>query len=225
MADDTDAHIDVAVACRVLGVSRSGYYDWLGRPPSLREQENTLLGKLIEKIHDESRKTYGWPRVHAEFVLVLGMPVNHKRVARLMREAGIQGLYRRRTRRGSTGPATEDDLVHRQFAVDTPDRLWLTDITEHPTAEGKVYCCAVMDAYSRRIIGWSIAHHMRTELVLDALGMAILRRRADEQPPTVARSCIPTTARSSRPGPSGNASATPRYSHRWARSAIVTTTQ
>ena len=106
------------------------------------------------------------------------MPVNHKRVARLMREAGIQGLYRRRTRRGSTGPATEDDLVHRQFAVDAPDRLWLTDITEHPTAEGKVYCCAVMDAYSRRIIGWSIAHHMRTELVLDALGMAILRRRA-----------------------------------------------
>jgi putative transposase len=178
MADDTDAHIDVAVACRVLGVSRSGYYDWLGRPPSLREEENTLLGKLIAKIHDESRKTYGWPRVHAELVLGLGMPVNHKRVARLMREAGIQGLYRRRTRRGSTGPATEDDLVHRQFAVDAPDRLWLTDITEHPTAEGKVYCCAVMDAYSRRIIGWSIAHHMRTELVLDALGMAILRRRA-----------------------------------------------
>ena len=178
MADDTDAHIDVAVACRVLGVSRSGYYDWLGRPPSLREEENTLLGKLIEKIHDESRTTYGWPRVHAELVLGLGMPVNHKRVARLMREAGIQGLYRRRTRRGSTGPATEDDLVHRQFAVDAPDRLWLTDITEHPTAEGKVYRCAVMDAYSRRIIGWSIAHHMRTELVLDALGMAILRRRA-----------------------------------------------
>jgi transposase InsO family protein len=136
MADDTDARIDVAVACRVLGVSRSGYYDWLGRPPSLRQEENTLLGKLIEKIHDDSRKTYGWPRVHAELVLGLGMPVNHKRVARLMREAGIQGLYRRRNRRGSTGPATEDDLVHRQFAVDAPDRLWLTDITEHPTAEG-----------------------------------------------------------------------------------------
>lgn len=183
MADDTDTHIDVAVACRVLGVSRSGYYDWLGRPPSLREQDNTLLTKLIEKIHDDSRKTYGWPRVHAELVLGLGMPVNHKRVARLMRQAGIQGLYRRRNRRGPTGPATEDDLVHRQFAVDAPDRLWLTDITEHPTAEGKVYCCAVMDAYSRRIIGWSIAHHMRTDLVLDALGMAILRRRAGQAEP------------------------------------------
>lgn len=178
MADDTDRCIDVAVACRVLGVSRSGYYDWLGRPPSAREEANTLLTKQIIEIHEQSRGTYGWPRVHAELVLGLGVEVNHKRVARLMRQAGVQGLYRRRTRRGPAGPATEDDLVHRQFAVDAQDRLWLTDITEHPTGEGKLYCCAVMDAYSRRIIGWSIAHHMRTELVLDALGMAILRRRA-----------------------------------------------
>jgi putative transposase len=117
--------------------------------------------------------------VHAELILGLGVQVNHKRVARLMREAGVQGLYRRRSRRGPpTGAVTEDDLVGRQFAVQGPDRLWLTDITEHPTNDGKLYCCAVMDAYSRRIIGWSIADHMRTELVLDALGMAILRRRA-----------------------------------------------
>lgn len=178
MADDTNTRIDVAVACRVLGVSRSGYYDWLGRPPSAREEANTLLTKQIVQIHEQSRGTYGWPRVHAELVLGLGIEVNHKRVARLMRQAGVQGLYRRRSRRGPTGPATEDDLVHRQFTVEAPDRLWLTDITEHPTTEGKLYCCAVMDAYSRRIVGWSIAHHMRTELVLDALGMAILRRRA-----------------------------------------------
>ena len=178
MADDTEIHVDVAVACRVLGVSRSGYYDWLGRPPSAREEANTLLLKQITGIHEQSRGTYGWPRIHAELVLGLGVEVNHKRVARLMREAGVQGLYRRRTRRGPTGPATEDDLVHRQFTVTAPDRLWLTDITEHPTNEGKLYCCAVMDAYSRRIVGWSIAHHMRTELVLDALGMAIIRRRA-----------------------------------------------
>ena len=137
-----------------------------------------MLLKQITEIHEQSRGTYGWPRVHAELVLGLGVEVNHKRVARLMRAAGVQGLYRRRTRRGPTGPATEDDLVHRQFTVDAQDRLWLTDITEHPTSEGKVYCCAVLDAYSRRILGWSIAHHMRTELVLDALGMAILRRRA-----------------------------------------------
>lgn len=160
-------------------MSRSGYYDWLGRPPSAREEENTLLTKQIREIHEQSRGTYGWPRVHAELVLGLGMAVNHKRVARLMREAGVQGLYRRRHRRGPTGPASSDDLVHRQFTVNAPDRLWLTDITEHPTAEGKIYCAAVMDAYSRRIIGWSIAHHMRTELVLDALGMAIIRRKAD----------------------------------------------
>jgi putative transposase len=171
--------VDVAVACRVLGVSRSGYYDWLGRPPSLRDQENDLLVKQIERIHLESRGTYGWPRVTAELALGLGMAVNHKRVARLMRQAGLQGVYRRRQRRGPVAEATAQDLVRRQFTVEGPDRLWLTDITEHPTSEGKVYCAAVMDAYSRRIIGWSIAHHIRTELVLDALGMAILRR----QPP------------------------------------------
>jgi putative transposase len=167
------------VACRVLGVSRSGYYDWLGRPPSAREEENTLLIKQIREIHEQSRGTYGWPRVHAELALGLGMSVNHKRVARLMREAGVQGLYRRRHRRSQTGPASSEDLVHRQFTVNAQDRLWLTDITEHPTSEGKLYCAAVMDAYSRRVIGWSIAHHMRTELVLDALGMAIIRRKAE----------------------------------------------
>ncbi|MGH3940964.1 MAG: IS3 family transposase, partial [Pseudonocardiaceae bacterium] len=90
-----------------------------------------------------------------------------------------QGLYRRRYRRGPTGPATEDDLVQRNFAVAATDWLWFTDITEHPTKEGKLYCAAVMDSYSRRIIGWSISHHMRTELVIDALGMATLRRQPD----------------------------------------------
>jgi putative transposase len=172
--------VNVAVACRVLGVSRSGYYDWLGRPPSPREQENELLAKHIERIHADSRGTYGWPRVHAELTLGLGETVNHKRVARLMRAAGLQGIHRRRTRRGPAVEVTSDDLVHRQFSVDTPNRLWLTDITEHPTGDGKLYCAAVMDAYSRMIIGWSIAHHIRTELVIDALGMAILRRRPEK---------------------------------------------
>lgn len=108
MADDTDMRIDVAVVCRVLGVSRSGYYDWLGRPPSAREEANTLLTKQIVEIHEQSRGTYGWPRVHAELVLGLGIEVNHKRVARLMRQAGVQGLYRRRTAvaRPARGPRT-----------------------------------------------------------------------------------------------------------------------
>jgi putative transposase len=148
----------------------------------VREQENELLLKHIEKVHAESRTTYGSPRVHAELSMALGLPVNVKRVARLMRQAGIQGLYRRR-RRGCTvrdrhaEPAV--DLVNRQFSVDAPNRLWVTDITEHPTAEGRLYCAAVVDAYSRRIVGWSIAEHIRTELVLDALGMAIIRRSPD----------------------------------------------
>jgi putative transposase len=179
LADDTHSSIDVAVACRILGVSRSGYYDWLGRPPSARDEANTLLLKHIKEVHKDSRETYGWPRVHAELTLGRGLAVNHKRVARLMRQAGIQGLYRRRYRRGPTRQATEEDLVKRNFTVEATDLLWLTDITEHPTKEGKLYCAAVMDAYSRRIIGWSIAHHMRTELVIDALGMATLRRRPE----------------------------------------------
>lgn len=139
-----------------------------------------MLLKQIEQIHADSRGTYGSPRVHAELTMALGLVVNEKRVARLMRQAGIQGLYRRR-RHGCTvrDPHAEPaaDLVNRRFAVTGPDRLWVTDITEHPTKEGKVYCAAVLDAYSRRIVGWSIAAHMRKELVLDALGMAVLRRR------------------------------------------------
>jgi putative transposase len=170
------------VACRVLRVSRSGYYEWRDRPISDRARENELLVKYIEQIHADSRNTYGSPRVHAELTLGLGLSVNRKRVARLMRHAGIQGLYRRK-RSWTTvrDPAAEPapDLVNRHFTVDGPDRLWITDITEHPTGEGKVYCAAVMDAYSRLIIGWSINSHMRTELVTDALGMATIRRRPD----------------------------------------------
>ena len=143
-----------------------------------------MLLKHITDIHAESRGTYGSPRVHAELTLGLGLPVNLKRVARLMREAGIQGLYRRR-RHGCTvrDPDAQlcADLVNRQFTVDAPNRLWITDITEHPTVEGRVYCAAVMDAYSRLIVGWSIAGHMRTELVTDALGMAVIRRQPEKR--------------------------------------------
>ena len=168
----------------MLNVSRSGYYDWLARLDSPRRQENELLLKQIREIHDQSRGTYGSPRVHAELTLGLGLPVNIKRVARLMREAGVQGLYRRR-RRGCTvrDPHAQPsaDLVNRDFTVTEPNRLWITDITEHPTIEGKVYCAAVMDAFSRLIVGWSIAGHMRTELVTDALGMAIIRRQPEKR--------------------------------------------
>ena len=179
------------MTCRVLNVSRSGYYAWRSGVKSARVGEDELLTKAIEKIHDDSRGTYGWPRVHAELTLGLGIAVNHKRVARLMREAGLQGLYRRR-RRGCTvrDPGAEPyaDLVDRNFAAAGPDRLWLTDITEHHTGEGKVYCAAVLDAFSRRIVGWSIDDNMRTALVVDALGMAITRRRPGPDGSTIMHS-------------------------------------
>jgi len=172
------------VTCRVLGVRRQGFYEWCSGVKSPRAEENELLLKHIERIHAESRGTYGWPRVHAELTLGLGMVVNHKRVARLMREAGIQGLYRRR-RRGCTVRDLQAepylDLVDRDFVVEGPDEIWCTDITEHPTREGKVYCAAVIDVFSRRVVGWSIGDNMRTELVIDALGMAITRRNPDRQ--------------------------------------------
>jgi putative transposase len=130
------------VACRLLGVYRSGYYVWRDRPASLRDQENELPFKHIKQIHRKSRETYGSPCVHAELTMGLGLPVNVKKVARLMRQAGVQGLYRRR-RHGCPvrGPHAEPaaDLINRRFTVDAANRLWVTDITERPTEEGKLY--------------------------------------------------------------------------------------
>jgi putative transposase len=170
----------VAVICRCLGVSRSGYYDWRTRGPSARQVADAQLMVTITDIHTMSRYSYGAPRVHAELRLGLGMRCGRKRVARLMRAAGIAGISHRRKRRGGTpAPAPHDDLVRRRFVADRPNMLWVTDITQHPTREGTVYCCAVLDVYSRMIVGWSIADHMRADLVVDALQMACWRR----QPP------------------------------------------
>jgi putative transposase len=160
----------------VLNVSTSGYYDWLGRPESPRALRNRELTKMIREIHAGSRGSYGSPRVHAELTLGLGERVNRKRVERLMRQDGLQGVYRRKGRRNLVHQATEEDLVQRRFEVAGSDRLWLTDITEHPTTEGKLYCAAVMDAYSRRVIGWSIDSRQDTDLVVNALAMAVTRR-------------------------------------------------
>lgn len=131
---------------------------------------------MIREIHAESRGSHGSPRVHAEPALGLGEQVNRKRVERLMRRAGLQGVYRRRGRRDLVNAATEEDLVQRHFDVAGPDRLWLTDITEHPTTEGKLYCAAVLDASCGRIIGWSIDTRQDTDLVINALAMAVTRR-------------------------------------------------
>ena len=170
--------IDVAVACRVLQVSRSGYYEWRDRPPSDRDVDDAHLANQVVDIHAESRGCYGAPRVHAELRLGRQVHIGRKRVARLLRitdRTGIGGQAKKRRHRPA--PAPHDDLVGRRFIAAAPNRLWCTDVTEHPTAAGKVYCCAVLDVYSRVVVGWSIADHMRTELVVDALQMATWRRR------------------------------------------------
>lgn len=178
LAEDADLRVDVTVACRVLRVSRSGYYEWRDRAPSARQVADEQLSTTITAVHTASRGTYGAPRVHAELRLGLGVACGRKRVARLMRTAGLAGVsHRRKHRRAGPAPAVHDDLVQRRFVADAPDRLWVTDITEHPTAEGKVYCAAVLDVFSRTVVGWSIADHMRAELVVDALEMARWRRR------------------------------------------------
>ena len=169
--------VRVAVACRVLRVSASGYYEQRGRPPSPRALADEALSLQIREVHTWSRGTYGAPRIHAELRLGRGLRCGRKRIFRLMRAANLCGVYRRRRRHALPAPPVHDDLVQRRFVADSPDRLWLTDITEHPTREGKVYLAAVLDVYARRIVGWSIADHLRAELVVDALEMARWRRR------------------------------------------------
>jgi putative transposase len=169
----------VATTCRVLGVSPSGYYAWHKRPLSAHARADVELTAEIQAIHRESRGTYGAPRVHAELA-ARGLRISRKRVARLMRAAGVHGVSRRKqfvtTRRDETAQAAPD-LVNRQFQATAPDRLWVADITYIPTAAGFLFLAVVLDAWSRRVVGWAMAGHLRTELVLDALDMALRGRR------------------------------------------------
>ena len=169
----------VATMCRVLGVSPSGYYAWRHRPLSARTRADVELTAQIEVIHRESRGTYGAPRIHAELVGD-AVHIGRKRVARLMRGAGVRGVSRRKafttTVRGARArPAP--DLVERQFTASGPDRLWVADITYVPTWAGFLFLAVVLDAWSRRIIGWAMDTHLRTDLVLAALDMALTQRR------------------------------------------------
>lgn len=175
------AEFPIATMCRVLGVSRSGYYAWLKRPPSERAKRDAELTEKIEAIHERSRGTYGSPRIHAE-LRAQGIRVGKKRVARLMREAGLKGVSRRRgirttQRREDARPSP--DLVERDFEVSAPDELWVADITYLPTWAGFLYLAVVIDAYSRRVVGWSMKTHLRTDLVLEALNMALWQRRPE----------------------------------------------
>ena len=168
----------VAVTCRVLNIPRSSYYDSQGRAPSARAAQDAALSATIATVHAASRGTYGAPRVHAELRLGLGIACGRKRVARLMRQQGLAGVCHHRKGRGHRPvPAVHEDLVQRRFVADAPDRVWFTDVTQHRAADGWVYCCAVIDACTRRVVGWSIADHIRSELVVDALQMARWQRR------------------------------------------------
>jgi putative transposase len=176
------ATFPVVTMCRVLGVSPSGFWAWSKRPPSERARADAALTAEIGRIHGRSRGTYGVPRVHAELAYE-GTRCSRKRVARLMRLAGLEGVHRRRAIRTTVrdrDAAPAPDLVNRTFSASAPDRLWVADITYVPTWAGFLYVAVVVDAFSRLVVGWSMAGHLRTELILDALDMAIARRRPTE---------------------------------------------
>ncbi len=180
---DHRAEFPVRAMCRVLGLSPSGYYAWLKRKPSARTRRDEELTVRIETIWQENRRVYGRPRIFAE-LKEDGERVGEKRVGRLMKEVGIWGASRRRrgpkttSRNKDARPAP--DLVERDFGARGPDQLWVADITYIPTWAGFLYLAVVVDAWSRRIVGWSMATHLRTELVLDALNMAVWQRRPTE---------------------------------------------
>ncbi len=172
----------VRTMCRVLGVSPSGYYAWLGREPSARAKRDAELKVKIRDFHTESRGTYGRPRIHADLAED-GERVGPKRVARLMKAEGLKGVCRRQrvwttVRDGDQRPAP--DLVDRDFSATGPDQLWVADITYVPTWAGFLYLAVVLDVFSRRIVGWSMRTHLRTELILEALDMAVDQRRPVE---------------------------------------------
>jgi putative transposase len=169
----------VVTQCRVLEVSPSGFYAWLKRTPSKRHQANVVLGDRIEALHRESHETYGRPRIQAD-LRDESIFASDKRVARLMRERNIQGASRRKgfkttVRDGDARPAP--DLVNRKFTADAPDQLWVADITYVPTWAGFLFLAVVLDVFSRRVVGWAMATHMRAELVVDALDMAVHNRK------------------------------------------------
>jgi putative transposase len=182
------ASYPILLLCRVLKVSRrSGYYDWKYRLPSKRDRENVRLAEKIRQIHERSRRIYGYLRVHAELRRALGVRCSRKkRVARLMRQAGLRGCQRARkkrttTRRDPHATPAADLLVKRNFTANAPDRVWTADITYVHTREGFLYLAFILDVYSRKVVGWSnLATHLHTELVVNALEMALWRRRKPE---------------------------------------------
>lgn len=174
---------NVLVMCRVLGVSRSGYYAWRKRPPSERERADQELAQLIQDAYVRSRGTYGSPRIHAE-LQALGRKIGRKRVARLMRCHAVVARRRRRfkvTTRTQPGRSVAPNLLRQQFSAQRPNEKWLADITYIPTREGWLYLAAVLDVHSRLVVGWAMGSYLTQDLVLQALQMALRRRHATIQ--------------------------------------------
>jgi len=169
----------VRMMCRLLKVSASGFYAWCSRSPSAHARADRWLSACIRAIHHRSHATYGAPRVHAELAQAHDIHIATKRVARLMRAAGIYGVQKRRfVRTTLSDPQARSmpDLVDRNFNAPQPDALWVADVTHVPTWAGSMYLAVVLDAYSRRVVGWALAGHVRSELVLAALEMAYGQR-------------------------------------------------
>ena len=167
--------VPVAVACRVLGFSKQGYYKWVKQPVSAREAEERELIAVLHQLHDDDPE--GGYRVLAHDITELGYTLSERRVWRLCRIAGIRSVFaRRKTRYKKAGAPVHDDLVNMKFSADGPNELWLTDITEHRTREGKVYLCAVKDVFSNRIVGYSIDSRMKARIAVNALEMAVAHR-------------------------------------------------
>ncbi len=177
---ENQARYPIATMCHLLEVSPSGYHAWAKRPLSERAETDMLLREEISAVHAASKGTYGSPRIHAELA-EQGIRVGRKRVARLMREAGLVGVSRRKgmrtTVRDETRPAP--DLVDRNFNAERPNVLWVADITYIPTWAGFLYLAVVLDVFSRRIVGWAMSSSLRTQVVLDALNMALWQRRPE----------------------------------------------
>lgn len=177
------AEFPVRAMCRVLGLSPSGYYAWLNRPPSERAKRDAELVVKIQAVFDGNRQVYGRPRIFAD-LKEAGEEVGEKRVGRLMKQEGIQGASRRKrgpkTTKRNKDARPAPDLVERNFTADGPDQLWVADITYVPTWAGFLFLAVVLDAWSRRIVGWAMATHLRTELVLEALNMATWQRRPQQ---------------------------------------------
>jgi putative transposase len=174
------ASYPLALLCRVLGVARAGYYAWRSRGLSARAQANVALTAELVRLYAASRRTYGAPRLHADLAAA-GQRVGKKRVARLLQLAGLHGVSRRRAtpRTTVTDPtaAVAPNVLQRQFTAVAPNHRWVGDITYLPTAEGWLYLACLVDLYSRRVVGWALADHLRTALALEALELALGQRR------------------------------------------------